>query len=177
MALTDVVVRQVKYSGKSAGDKHADGQGMYLLVKAAGKYWRLNYRFGGKEKTLALGVYPEVTLAEARKRRADARAQLAQGIDPVAAKHKERRAAEQLPEQALVSEAEAWREADTLRAYIAHLLRAVAVAGGKPSSALSAWLVRATQVADRLDPTQTRVADASVEHARVWIVEPKCADR
>jgi integrase len=55
---------------------------MYLLVKAAGKYWRMDYRFGGKRKTLALGVYPAVSLAQARKRREEARELLAQDIDP-----------------------------------------------------------------------------------------------
>ena len=82
MPITDVFIRQVKHSGAAAGDKHADGDGMYLLVKAGGKYWRFNYRFNGKHKTLALGVYPEVTLAEARKRRAEARTRLAGGEDP-----------------------------------------------------------------------------------------------
>jgi integrase len=86
MALADTFVRQVKHSGAAAGDKHADGHGLYLLVKAAGKYWRLDYRFGGKRKTLALGVYPEVSLAKARKRREDARELLADGVDPGKAK-------------------------------------------------------------------------------------------
>lgn len=91
MALTDTFIRQVKHSGAAAGDKHTDGQGMYLLVKAAGKYWRMAYRFGGKQKLLAIGVYPEVSLAQARTRRAEARAQLADGVDPVLAKHEKRR--------------------------------------------------------------------------------------
>lgn len=61
----------------------ADGLGMYLEVTAAGgKYWRMKYRHAGKEKRLALGVYPEVTLAEARKRRDKARDALAAGEDP-----------------------------------------------------------------------------------------------
>lgn len=67
--------------------KLADGGGMYLLVRPDGaRYWRLDYRFDGKRKTLALGVYPEVTLAEARKRRAAAKALLAEGMDPGALK-------------------------------------------------------------------------------------------
>jgi hypothetical protein len=92
MPLTNTFARQVKHSGAPTGDKHTDGDGMYLLVKAAGKYWRLNYRFAGKQKTLALGVYPEVTLAEERKRRAAARERLAAGEDPSAAKKVARRA-------------------------------------------------------------------------------------
>jgi len=82
MALTDTFIRQVKHSGATAGDKHSDGYGLFLLVKPAGKYWRLSYRFGGKQKTLALGVYPSVSLAKARKRREDARELLADGVDP-----------------------------------------------------------------------------------------------
>lgn len=94
MALTDVFARQIKHSGKPAGDKHSDGGGMYLLVKAAGKYWRMDYRHAGKRRTLALGVYPDVSLAVARERRAEARQQLAEGIDPMEAKRKARAAQE-----------------------------------------------------------------------------------
>jgi integrase len=90
MALTDTFVKQVKFSGKAAGDKYTDGGGMYLLVKAAGKYWRMDYTFQEKRKTLALGVYPEVGLAKARKRRDAARELLADGVDPNAAKKEEK---------------------------------------------------------------------------------------
>jgi hypothetical protein len=89
MALTDTFVRTVK-PGRLAGEKHTDGAGMYLLVKETGKYWRMNYRFLGKRKTLALGVYPDVSLATARKRRDEARRLLAEGIDPGQAKRDER---------------------------------------------------------------------------------------
>ncbi len=91
MALTDTFVKNTKPSGKSVGDKHSDGGGMYLLVNAAGKYWRLNYRFTGKQRTLALGVYPAVSLAKARKLRDAARELLAEGIDPGDAKRADRR--------------------------------------------------------------------------------------
>lgn len=90
MALTDTFVRQVKHSGRPAGDKYTDGAGMYLLVKAAGRYWRQDYAFAGKRKTLALGVYPEVSLAKARQRRDRARELLADGIDPGMAKRAEK---------------------------------------------------------------------------------------
>lgn len=90
MALTDTFVRQVKHTGKAAGDKHADGAGMYLLVKAPGKYWRFDYRFAGKRKTLALGTYPEVSLAKARQRRDRARELLAENLDPGVAKRAEK---------------------------------------------------------------------------------------
>jgi len=86
MPLTDTFVRQVKWTCKPSGDKHTDGGGLYLYVTSAGKYWRMKYRFAGKEKKLALGVYPSVSLAKARKRREEARELLADGKDPGAAK-------------------------------------------------------------------------------------------
>lgn len=78
--------------------RHFDEKGLYLeLSPSGGKWWRLKFRFGGKEKLLSLGVYPEVGLAEARKRRDSVRALLAQGRDPSAerkaAKHAKRIAA------------------------------------------------------------------------------------
>lgn len=91
MALTDTFVRQVKHSGAPAGDKYTDGQGVFLLVKAAGKYWRMNYHYTEKQKTLALGVYPAVSLAKARKRRESARELLADGIDPSQAKQQDKK--------------------------------------------------------------------------------------
>jgi len=91
MALNNTFIKNsTKHSGKPAGDKYTDGGGMYLLVTAAGKYWRMNYRFDEKRKTLALGVYPTVSLAEARKGRERARELLAKQIDPNAAKREER---------------------------------------------------------------------------------------
>lgn len=86
MALTDTFVRQVKHGGRAAGDKHADGGGLYLHVLAAGKYWRLAYRFDGKQKVLALGVYPIVALASARRKRDEAKRLLEAGTDPGLAK-------------------------------------------------------------------------------------------
>jgi integrase len=65
---------------------------MFLLVSASGKYWRMDYRFADKRKTLALGVYPAVSLAKARQRREKARELLAEGVDPAAAKNEEKQA-------------------------------------------------------------------------------------
>lgn len=90
MALTDTFIKQVKHTENPTGDKFRDGDGMYLHVKAAGKYWRMDYRFGGKRKTLALGTYPEVSLAKARQRRERAREQLAEGVDPSDEKRREK---------------------------------------------------------------------------------------
>ncbi len=62
--------------------KLSDGGGLYLLVKGSGRYWKLAYRFEGKQKSLALGVYPTVGLDEARLKRDEAKVFLKQGIDP-----------------------------------------------------------------------------------------------
>ena len=78
--LTDAVIRQAK--AKDRQYKITDGRGMYLLVTKAGKYFRMNYRFQGKQKTLALGVYPDVSLKTARNRLQAAREHLALGLDP-----------------------------------------------------------------------------------------------
>jgi len=83
--LTDTQVRGAK-PGKRPR-RFGDGHGLYLRVDATGgRYWRFNYRFSGKQKTLALGVYPEVSLAKARLRLCKARELLADGIDPSARK-------------------------------------------------------------------------------------------
>ncbi|MBQ0754228.1 MAG: tyrosine-type recombinase/integrase [Gammaproteobacteria bacterium] len=80
-ATTEAAIKHAKPEAKPY--KMAGGQGMYLLVNPAGsKLWRMKYRFDGKEKTLSIGAYPDVTLAQARLRREKARQQLAEGVDP-----------------------------------------------------------------------------------------------
>jgi hypothetical protein len=87
--LTDSAVRNAQPG--AVPYKMADGGGLYLEVApAGGKWWRLKYRFGGKEKRLALGVYPDVKLADARQRRDEARRLLANGIDPAAVRREQK---------------------------------------------------------------------------------------
>ncbi|WP_062344402.1 integrase arm-type DNA-binding domain-containing protein [Novosphingobium sp. CCH12-A3] len=81
MPLTDVAIRNAKPRSKPY--KLGDSLGLFLLVQpAGGKLWRLKYRVDGKEKKLSIGSYPEVGLAEARRRRDDARELLSSGKDP-----------------------------------------------------------------------------------------------
>lgn len=81
MALTDTKVRSAKPEEKEYS--LVDGDGMFLLVHPNGsKYWRFRFRFGGKQHLMAFGVYPEVSLADARQRREAARKLVAAGIDP-----------------------------------------------------------------------------------------------
>lgn len=89
MALTDVAIRNAKPDAKAY--KLTDGAGMFLLVTpAGGKLWRLKYRIDGKEKLLAIGAYPETSLGDARKRREEARALIAQGKDPSREKQRDK---------------------------------------------------------------------------------------
>jgi len=92
MPLSEMKVRTAKPSGKAY--KLADGDGLFLLVTPqGGKYFRLKYRCDGKEKLLSFGTYPEISLADARLRRDEARRQVAQGIDPGAVRKAQKQAA------------------------------------------------------------------------------------
>jgi integrase len=79
--LTDIKVRQAKPGSKT--QKLSDSQGLFLQISpAGGKWWRLAYRYLGKQKLLSLGTYPAVSLADARQRRDEAKKLLANGVDP-----------------------------------------------------------------------------------------------
>jgi len=85
MKLTDMAIKKAKPQEKTY--KLADGGGLFLQIEPkGGKLFRYAYRFAGKQKLLALGKYPDVSLQEARERHLEARKQLAHGIDPAAAK-------------------------------------------------------------------------------------------
>lgn len=89
--------------------KLPDGGGMFLMVNPNGsRYWRLKYRWAGKEKLLALGVYPETTLKEARRKRDEARKLLADGIDPGETRKVENRARKLAAENSFEAVAREW---------------------------------------------------------------------
>ncbi|TNC99154.1 MAG: integrase family protein [Gallionellaceae bacterium] len=91
MALTELEVRKSKPTDKQ--QKLSDGGGLYLLIHPnGGKYWQMAYRFGGKQKTLSLGIYPDISLADARGRREQARKLLANDADPGAIKQAQKAA-------------------------------------------------------------------------------------
>lgn len=91
MSLTDAAIRRAKPTDKT--QKLFDGFGLFLeITPAGGRRWRQKYRFGGKEKLLAHGTYPTVTLAEARERRDEARKLLSRGLDPAEHRKAERAA-------------------------------------------------------------------------------------
>src|SRR5690625_2554811 len=89
MALTDIRCRQAK--PKTKAYKLSDGGGLYLYVKPNGsRLWRWKYRFEGREKIMAFGIYPDVSLADARKAHQRGREVHAAGIDPMAQRNAER---------------------------------------------------------------------------------------
>jgi integrase len=91
MRLNDTVVRNTKPAAKPI--KLSDGDGLYLLIQPRGsRWWRMKYFFRGTEKMLSVGVYPEVSLKQARQRRAAIREQVANGVDPSAKRKAEKKA-------------------------------------------------------------------------------------
>lgn len=88
--LTDRTIKSIVPDEKKK-TRHADAGGLYLEVApSGGKWWRLKFRYGGKEKRLSLGTYPTITLKEARERRDAAKKLLANGVDPSAARKQEK---------------------------------------------------------------------------------------
>src|SRR5215217_909016 len=126
MPLTD---RQIQAKAKPADQpfKLFDGHGLFLLVKPnGGRYWRMQYRFGGKARGLAFGIYPEVSLHEARNKQADARKLLRNGIDPLVAKRELKLRAKGQPSDSFEAIAREWHEKLKGRwsaAYAANVLR------------------------------------------------------
>lgn len=112
MALTDVKIRSAK--PKATAYRLADAAGLYLLVSpSGGKLWRWNYRFDGKQKTMSLGKYPDISLADARSAHQTARTDLAKGNDPMA--------------QRKVEKAAVTAQVEKERASDAHALKAIAL--------------------------------------------------
>jgi integrase len=109
MKLTDTMCKNTKPKEKQY--KLPDGMGMHLLIKPnGGKYWRMKYRFEGKEKRLAIGVYPQVSLKDARKKREEAKGLLANGTDPSQAKKQAKKEVIEKTENIFENIAREWHE-------------------------------------------------------------------
>ena len=107
MSLTDTTIRHAQPRDKPR--KLFDGRGLYLEVApSGGKWWRLKYRFAGKEKRLSLGVYPDVSLKQARQRREEARQLLAREIDPSEYRKAQKAAREQRSANSFEAVAREW---------------------------------------------------------------------
>lgn len=119
MPLTEIAVKTAKL--RHTPYKLTDGDGMFLLVHPNGsKYWRLKYRLHGKEKLLALGVYPEISLGEAREKRLAARKLITNGIDPTAKKKEDKRLAILNAENTFEAVAREWHETNKAKWTLKH---------------------------------------------------------
>jgi integrase len=145
MPLTDTACRNAK--PRETAWKLSDEKGLYLLVKPAGKYWRWDYRHGGKRLTMALGVYPEINLKTARKRRDAGRMLLEEGQDPMAEKAAAKRTVEVEAASTFKAVAMEWHQmkaksghvATTVAKRLAHLETHVfPVLGDRPIAAIKA---------------------------------------
>ncbi len=109
MKLTDTQIRKIKPQGTAK--RYFDGGGLYLEVRPNGsRYWRYKYRFQGKEKLLAIGVYPDISLKGARTARANASALLDKGLDPSTEKNSGRRITAQPEAQTFEQIAREWMD-------------------------------------------------------------------
>jgi len=122
MLLSDIKAK--KAAPKDKPYRLKDGDGLFLQVEPnGGKYWRLRYFFMGKEKMLALGTYPEVSLLDARDKRLAARKLLANGTDPGAKKRQEKRLAEFNAGNTFTAVATEWFETNTPKWTLDHAAR------------------------------------------------------
>ena len=145
MKLTDISIKKTKRGDKRR--KLFDGGGLYLQIEpAGGKLWRYKYYFEGKEKLLALGKYPDVSLQEARKRHQEARERLAQGLDPSSIKKAQKAAGDERQANSFEVIANEWfdtwktdKAAGTIKRVLAGLKKNVfPYIGNKPIAGISA---------------------------------------
>ena len=161
MKLTASKVKSAKPSAKAY--KLADGAGMYLLVHPSGaKYWRLKYRIAGKEKLLALGVYPEVSLAEARIRRDNARLLIRDGRDPGVAKQLQKNFLQNQNSETFEAVAREWFEtkiADKSESYRVRTLRILEKDLFPKLGALAISDIESRQLLETLRVVEARTVD------------------
>ena len=167
MALSAIAITHAKPAEKSY--KLTDERGMYLLVTPEGfRYWRFNYRFDGKSRTLALGVFPDVSLADARVKRDSARRLLAAGEDPMERRKQDERDARAISGDTFRAIGDEWllrlrmqgRTAATLRKMRWMLSFAYPALGDRPITAVTApellEVLRSVEVRGRYE-TATRL--------------------
>ncbi len=113
MPLNDATIRQAKPGAKAY--KLSDAKGLHLLINPIGsKLWRWQYRFAGKQKMLALGAYPEISLKEARQKRDNARRLLEDGRDPSIERKQAKREAKMRAQNSLEVVARRWIKSSCL---------------------------------------------------------------
>lgn len=136
MPLTDTAIKNAK--PQATPIKIRDGGGLYLLINPNGsRWWRFDYRFGGKRKTLSMGVYPDVPLKLARERRQEARTQLAAGADP-GAQRKAENTFEALAREWMATRGKEWTASYAGKTQSALERHAFPAVGAKPITEITA---------------------------------------
>jgi integrase len=183
--LTDAAIRRLKPGPKPF--KKADALGLYLLMKpGSARLWRMNYRFAGKQKTLALGSYPDVSLSEAREAREAARRRLRQGIDPGAVVKAEKLAAAAADANSFAAVADEWlkrkvvdehKAATTIRRARWLIATLKADIGGRPISEIEPpellTVLRRVEAAGNLE-TVARLRSRASQIFRYGIATGRC---
>jgi len=162
--LTARQVQTAKFTGKP--QKLSDGGGLFLLVNDVGKYWRYSYRFGGKQKTLALGVFGkhDVTLVDARKKHKKARSSVADGVDPATTRKNDRLAQgdtlERIATQWIENQTD-WKESHRSKVILRLENDVYPVLGSRPIASITA-----PELLDCLTKVQNRGATDSAHRIR-----------
>lgn len=152
MKLKDTDCRNAK--GRERPYKISDGEGLYLFVQPSGsRLWRMAYRFDGKQKTLAFGAYPHVSLADARAKRADAKKALAGGIDPAKDPTEDAETFESVARRWFANEKDTWAESHSGRLFARLVRDAFPVVGSTPINR-----IRPPAVIDMLRKVEARGA-------------------
>jgi integrase len=172
--LTDATIRSEKNKAVKGGEaktKLSDGGGLYLLTTATGRqYWRMKYRYGGVERLLSFGVYPEVGLKEARKRREEARTTIREGGDPAADRREQKAAAKRDAAETFGEVAKEWLKKERDAMASSTYQKAVWTFGKlKPLDAIPVAKLKTQVVLDALRRIQSDGAIESAHRAKMRV--------
>jgi integrase len=170
--LTDTAVKNAKVDGAGKARKLFDGGGMYLLVQPNGtKLWRYKYRLAGSEKLYAIGAYPEVGLAAARKAHEQARSLVANGADPVAERNLQRLVKAHEGAETFQGIADEWQQTKIGHAtpyYLAQIRRAMRDDVYPSIGPLPIRTVQALHLRALIKKVEARGAEVVAENIRQW---------